>query len=108
MIWTAYLLLFLSLALNVLLFWYIRKMLNELLFVSNNIGDLLQELDEFSIHLQNVHQMEIYYGEPTLQRLIEHSKKVVEEIESYKQIYGLTLEVIENEERDEEELEDGP
>ncbi len=108
MIWTAYLLLFLSLALNVLLFWYIRKMLNELLFVSDNIGDLLQELDEFSIHLQNVHQMEIYYGEPTLQRLIEHSKKVVEEIESYKQIYGLTLEVIENEERDEEELEDGP
>ncbi len=97
--------LIISLALNVLFFWYIRKILGELLFVSNNIGDLLQKLDEFSIHLQNVHQMEIYYGEPTIQSLIEHSKEVVGEIENYKNIYGLTMEVIEG---DEEDIEDGP
>ena len=101
------LLLLLSIVLNVLLCWYIRKMLSNLLFVSDNIGDLLQELDEFSIHLQNVHEMEMYYGEPTLQRLIEHSKKMVEEIEGYKQIYGLTLEVIE-ENKEEGEVVDGP
>ena len=31
----------LSIALNVLLIWYIRKILEKLLFVSDNIGDLL-------------------------------------------------------------------
>ena len=70
----------LSLALNALFIWYIRKMLTKLLFVSDNIGDLLQRMGDFGDHLESVHEMETFYGDSTLGNLIEHSKEIVEEI----------------------------
>tara|TARA_Y100000034_G_C6696361_1_gene306876 strand:- start:201 stop:530 length:330 start_codon:yes stop_codon:yes gene_type:complete len=88
----------LSIALNVLLIWYIRKILEKLLFVSDNIGDLLSSLEKFAKHIDSVHEMEMFYGEPVLGNLIRHSKDLVEEIKSYRQIYELTNEPVEAEE----------
>ena len=79
----------LSVALNALLIWYIRKMLTKLLFISDNIGDLLERMGGFSVHLETVHEMETFYGDPTLSELIVHSKEIVEEIRGYREIYAL-------------------
>ena len=87
-----------SIALNVLLIWYIRKLLEKLLFISDNMGNLLEKLDKFEKHLNSVHEMEMFYGEPILGNLIRHSKEIVEEIETYKQIYDITNEPAETEE----------
>ena len=87
-----------SIALNVLLIWYIRKLLEKLLFISDNMGNLLENLDKFEKHLNSVHEMEMFYGEPILGNLIRHSKEIVEEIETYKQIYDITNEPAETEE----------
>ena len=88
----------LSVLINGLLMWYIRKMLTKLLFVSDSIGDLLRSAQAFSSHLNGLHEMEMYYGDETLGSLIRHSKEVVESIKEFEGIYTLT-----NEDLDEEE-----
>ncbi len=78
-----------SVPLNVLFVWYIRKMLQKLLFISDNMSDLLRTLSAFSSHLEQLHEMEMYYGDETLAHLIRHSKAVVKYVEEYKSIYAL-------------------
>ena len=81
----------LSLSLNVLLVWYIRKLLQDLFFISTNIEGLYTQVDNFSSHLQEVHKRDIYYGDPTLETLIQHSKDLGEEIEQYKNVFIFDL-----------------
>ena len=50
-----------SIAINGLLLWYIRKMLTKLLYVSDSIGSLLVSAKDFSNHLDGLHAMEMYY-----------------------------------------------
>ena len=79
----------LSLALNALLFWYIRQTLKRLLFASENLAWLMDSIKNFSEHLQGLHELEMFYGDTTLGHLIEHSKQLVEDIKSFEDIYTL-------------------
>ena len=88
MIWII-LALTLSLALNGLLFWYIRQTLRRLLFASENFAWLMDSIKNFSEHLQNLHELEMFYGDTTLGHLIEHSKQLVNDMESFEEIYTL-------------------
>ena len=81
----------LSLSLNVLLVWYIRKLLQDLFFISTNIEGLYTQVDDFSLHLQEVHKRDTYYGDPTLETLIKHSKDLVDEMEQYKNVFIFDL-----------------
>ena len=83
-------LLVVSVLINILLVWYIRKMLKELLFTSQNIGDLQISMNEFTTHLESIYEQEMFYGDSTLKGLIEHSKEVVKEIKDFEDIYSLT------------------
>ena len=78
-----------SIALNVLLIWYIRKLLEKLLFVSDNMEDFLEILRDYSDHLETVYNMETYYGDETIEHLLKYSKEVVQEIKAYEEIYTL-------------------
>lgn len=90
-----------SVAINGLLLWYIRKMLSKLLYVSDSIGSLLVTAKNFSNHLDGLHAMEMYYGDETLGALIKHSKQVVEDIKEFEDIYELTNEgMVEDEEQE--------
>jgi sensor histidine kinase YesM len=90
-----------SVAINGLLLWYIRKMLSKLLYVSDSIGSLLVTAKNFSNHLDGLHAMEMYYGDETLGSLIKHSKQVIEDIKEFEDIYELTNEgLVEDEEQE--------
>ena len=80
----------LSLSLNVLLIWYLKKVLFKLLYVSDNIDDLLITTEEFSKHIERVYSMETYYGDEVLQGLVDHSRKTIEAIKEYEGIYTVT------------------
>ena len=80
----------LSVLLNMFLVWYMYTLLKKLLFVSDNIGGFLEGLESFSEHLESVYSMETYYGDATLERLLEHSRELVKEIGAYEEIYELT------------------
>ena len=79
----------LSLLLNVFFIIYLRWLLKKLVFLSENIGDMMASMTTFSKHLESVHSLETYYGDATLGNLIQHSKQIVKEVEVYKDIYTL-------------------
>ena len=91
-------LLILSLTINVFAVFYIKWLLKNINFFSENIITFLESIQAFSTHLEGVHALETYYGEQTLKNLISHSKDIIEEIRRYREIYTLT--------QDEEEIGD--
>jgi methyl-accepting chemotaxis protein len=103
---TTTILLVFSILLNVLLLWYISYALKKLLFISDNMGNLMDSMKEFSDHIEKVHSMETYYGDATLENLIKHSKDVVDEIKKYEEIYNLTNETNEGDDLEYGEEED--
>jgi hypothetical protein len=88
MIWII-LALILSVALNGLLLWYIRQTLRRLLFASENFGWLMSSAQNFSDHVEKLHELEMFYGDSTLGNLIEHSKQLVDDIKNFEDIYTL-------------------
>jgi len=95
-----------SILINILSFWYIKAILKKLLFISENIGDLNEQLENYTGHIESVYQMETFYGDETLQNLVLHSKEVVDMIKDYEDIYSLTQEEVEGEILDDEAKED--
>ena len=100
---TTIIILILSVVLNILLLWYISYALRKLLFISESKGTFLLKIKAFAEHLEEVHSLETFYGDLTLQSLIRHSKDVLEEIKIYEEIYDLTTAVEEEEDAKEEE-----
>ena len=75
-----YIILLLSIVLNVLLVWYVRKVQTEyILFIRDNLEALTNMHTEFNEHLEVVNNMEMYFGDQTLVGLLEHSKFVKEQ-----------------------------
>ena len=78
-----------SVILNIALIWYILYLLRKLLFVSDNIDDLLESVSQFADHLKNIYNLETFYGEPVLEKLVAHSKDVLDKIEEHHEAYSL-------------------
>jgi hypothetical protein len=93
--------LLLSITLNILLGWYMFKLLRRFLFFSDNFDDLFDQLDGYTDHVANVHNLETFYGEPVLQNLMNHSKNVVEYIDDFRNSFDDTKDVLEVEEDEE-------
>ncbi len=82
----------LSFCLNVLLLWYIRRMLKQMLSVSDNMGNLVEDLASYQNHLQQLYEMEMYYGEPSIKNLIVHSRQVIEHVKQFSDVYNIITE----------------
>tara|TARA_R100001079_G_C4393254_1_gene128171 strand:- start:503 stop:739 length:237 start_codon:yes stop_codon:yes gene_type:complete len=78
-------------------------MLANLLSVSDNMGNLIEDLVSFQNHLQNLYEMEMYYGEPSIKQLIVHSREIIEHIKEFSGVYNLTQDRMD--EINEEEIE---
>ena len=79
--WILILLLFVSIAINVLLAWYCKKLLNYLSLVNDDTEELLLFLSEYEVHLKDVYNRELFYGEPVLESLLKHTKDTADKIE---------------------------
>ena len=80
-------LLVVSVAINAVAFWFIRNLLTKLFFVSNNLGEVNEVMQRFAEHLDAVHAMETFYGDQTLQGLLQHSELVVQMLGEFDDIY---------------------
>ena len=89
----------LSIALNVLLIWFVRKVQTDyILFIRDNLEGLVQMHQEFNEHLDSVNNMEMYFGDETLVALLEHSKFTKERTEEFVAVLqGLDIEEAEEE-----------
>tara|TARA_A100001515_G_scaffold138745_1_gene132605 strand:+ start:72 stop:389 length:318 start_codon:yes stop_codon:yes gene_type:complete len=85
-----YILLAASIGLNAFLLWYTGKLLSNLLYMSNNLNDLYEEVLSFRDHLNKVYGLEMFYGDETLKAMLRHAKHLAALFDDYESILLLT------------------
>ena len=90
---------------NLLALWYVLKLLAKILFVSQNLTDLVDLLNTYRNHLKRVYSMEMFHGDETIKFLIQHTNSLLDVLEDYSDIYLMT-EPIALDEEDEESYDD--
>ena len=101
------LLLYLSVGTIVLLMWYIRKSMQNINDIKGDLLEVLKSIEKFSDDLDNLHSMEMFYGEPVLQDLISHSRITINDIvDVLEKYYGVRAEEVDEEDNDPEEPEE--
>ena len=83
--------LILSLLLNVLLGWYVSKILQKFVFISDNISDLFLTTKAFHVFVKDMYSMDSFHGAPIIQELVLRIKEVNEEISNFREIFEYTL-----------------
>ena len=80
-------------------FFYIRYLLQKLVFFAENIDNLREEVQEYVVHLKSLYEMEMFYGDETIEALISHTVHVLNKIEDFEDFYSLLADpIIESEE----------
>ena len=79
-----------SIIINILVFWYMRRVIPRLVFMSRNLEDLTLLIINYRNHLKSIYQMEMYYGDETLKFLISHTNSLLDVLEDYEDI-GLII-----------------
>ena len=90
---------------NLFFLWFAREQSQRISYVSQNVGDLLELLESYRMHLRRVYSMDMFYGDETLQHLMEHTSALVKLLEDeYNDVLNITepLEMVFIEEEDEE------
>lgn len=64
----------LSVLLNGLFFWYNRQVIKNLVYILENVQEFGSIINEFKEHLSNVYKRDTFYGDPTLEGLLQHTK----------------------------------
>ena len=95
-----YIILALSIIINAFLVWYVVTLLRKFLFISSNSSDLFLTIKSFNVFVGSLYSMDSYHGEPIIQELMLKTKEVLEEMESYREIFEYTLDVEMEEELD--------
>ena len=102
--------LIISLSFNVFVFLYARSAIRRLLLFSEELGDLQAMVSAFANHVKSVYELELYYGDATLQHLMDHAVSFNEQLETFDYIYSLTeqpqIETEDDEEIDNENTEE--
>ncbi len=82
-------LLVLSVIINIALTVVAIRFARRLLIVGSNIDTVYEVMDTFSAHVEQVHEAEMFYGDQTLQAMIDHSKQVLEALQDYSDLMEL-------------------
>ena len=77
--------------------WYIRGLIKVMLQMTSGVKSLKSKMVDFAKHLENVYEMEMYYGDETLSQLIRHSKELVDNINQFEELFEIENDRTENE-----------
>ena len=75
-----------SVLINVLVIWYIYKLLRNLINLEDEFQEIRTKLIEFATHLRGINKVESFYGDPTITALVEHMKRLANDIEEYSKV----------------------
>lgn len=68
--------LIISVAINVVMIRLASWQAKDLTIVSDNIGDLVEIIDNYRKHLKKVYELEAFYGDETLKFLMDHTRAI--------------------------------
>ena len=87
-----------SLSINFLLLFYVRWLLKTLSVINEDVESVSGLLMDFTQHTQSIYEMEMFYGDQTLESLIQHSKELTERLKD--------LDLVINQEQMEEDMDE--
>lgn len=73
----------LSVVVNIVFVLYSRWLINILKAREEDVNSLADEVADYVSHVKSIHEMEMFYGDKTLQSLIDHGSSMVEKIENF-------------------------
>jgi DNA mismatch repair ATPase MutS len=88
---TLYIICGVSVLANLFLVWYLTKLLQKFIFISENISDLFLATKSFGVFVESLYSMDSYHGEPIIQELIHKLKEVIDEMEYFREIFEHTI-----------------
>ena len=74
---------------NVFAVWYCVRLLRELVQVSDSLEGLFIDGSNFSKHLEGVYELEMFYGDQTLENLLSHARTLTQEFDRYEVLFSL-------------------
>ena len=86
-----------SVLVNVIFLLYVRWLLSIIKTIQQDLGQISEKIKDYTDHIGSLYELEMFYGEPTLQALMTHGKDLVQDL--------LEIDLVLNEEG--EELEEG-
>lgn len=89
---------------NILLLRLVSWQSKDLTVVSDNIGDLVEIIENYRNHLKKVYELDAFYGDETLSFLMDHTNAIRALLEVQ---YGSVSSITEPVEYELEEYEDG-
>ena len=69
--------------------WYLRKLLTKFLFISQNLRDLVDMVENYQKQLKQLYAMETYHGDETIKYLLEHTNDLIEILRDYENVYDI-------------------
>ena len=76
-----------SVLLNIFFCWYIVGLLRKFFYISENIADAYVATKEFAIFVESMYSMESYHGEPMIQELLFRIREVLDEMETFRDVF---------------------
>ena len=93
--------LYLSIIVNLILIWYSGACLLRATNLESDMVVLLQKNEDFLDELENIHSLEMYYGDEYLQNLIGKSRELVNDfIDIQEDYFDVQVEELEYDEED--------
>ena len=93
--------LYLSILANLGLLWYIKKALEKNSDVEEDIEEIMEKTSAFSDHLDDIHELEMYYGDESLQNMIQQSRQLINDFIDFQLKYFDTEENFDSETEEE-------
>lgn len=92
MVYLWFILFILSLVVNVVFIWYVRKLIKQFADAIDNVANFQDFIDEYQAHLDTLLSMERYENEPTLENLLKHTKDISSKIKEVGNPFSLQQE----------------
>lgn len=73
-----------SLACNIVLIWYLTKVVDNLKNGVKGVDDLQELLEEYNASLNSMLTLDEYYGDDTISAAVQNTKMVIEACKFYK------------------------
>ena len=80
-----------SLMINILLAWYVSRLLQKFMFISDNMSDLFLTTKAFQVFVKDMYSMDSYHGEPIIQELVLRIREVNDEISNFREVFEYTI-----------------
>jgi len=85
---TLLVLLFISIFINAILMWYASRITKTTYAAAITASEIFARLDAYKTHLQDIFELQMFYGDRNLKEIIDHTKDMVSFLNKFSTIYS--------------------